>query len=252
MVPGFPLSLFERIADVVGADLELDETRSGPAPGHDPFADGTADLGWICSTSFVDLATRATEPSVRLAGVAWVPEDPRSAGKPEYFGDVVVPEDSEIGSFEDLAGQSIGCNDEVSLSGHYAFRIAAHERGADPDTFADMQFTGGHHMSLDQVVAGELDAAVVDSVVRTNRSASDPAVAALRVVERLGPWPVQPLVARSDLAEEVVADVRDALLASSNEPEMQAELQAASLIGFVPVGPDHYLPIRHALDAVRT
>ena len=250
MVPGFPLSLFERIADVAGAELELDETRSGPAPGHDPFADGTADLGWICSTSFVDLATRTPSPSVRLAGVAWVPEDPASKGMPQYFGDVVVPEDSPVTSFADLAGRSIGCNDEVSLSGHFSFRIAAFERGEDPDTYADLRFTGGHHTSLDRLVAGDLEAAVVDSVVRTNRALSDPAVAALRVVERLGPWPVQPLVARSTLDPAIVARVRQALLDSTHDPAMRAELQAASLVGFVPVDADHYLPIRSALAAV--
>lgn len=250
MVPGFPLSLFERIADVVGAELELDEIRSGPAPGHDPFADASTDLGWICSTSFVDLATRAPSPSVRLVGVAWVPEDPGSAGKPQYFGDIVVPEDSPIRSFDDLAGRSVGCNDEISLSGHFAFRIAALEHGADPDSYAELHFTGGHHNSLDRLVAGQLDAAVVDSVVRTNRGGADAEVARLRVVERLGPWPVQPLVARADLDEAIVDRVRDALLASNDDPMMRAELRAASLVGFVPVDADHYLPIRSALAAV--
>lgn len=250
MTPGFPLSLFERIADAVDADLELDQTQSGPAPGTDPFAAGEADLGWICSTSFVDLATRTSEPSVRLAGVAWVPQDPDVEGRPQYFGDIVVPQDSPIESFADLAGRSIGCNDEVSLSGHYAFRIAAYEHGADPDAFADLRFTGGHHYSLDQVIAGELDAAVVDSVVRTSRAMIDPGAAGLRIVERLGPWPVQPLVASSKLDHDLVAQVRDALLASNHDRAMQQELQAASLTGFVPVDANHYLPIRNALASV--
>jgi len=250
MVPGFPLSLFERIASTVGASLEIDSTRSGPAPGHDPFADGSVDLGWICSTSFVDLATRGEEPSVQLVGVAWVPSDPGSNGQPQYFGDIVVAADSPIQTFEDLAGRSLGCNDEVSLSGHYAFRIAAYQSGADPDTFADLCFTGGHHSSLDQLVAGKLDAAVVDSVVRTGRAANDPAVAALRVVKRLGPWPVQPLVARADLGPEAIAAVRTALLASNQDPVMKSELNAAALSHYVEVGADHYLPIRAALDSV--
>ena len=250
MTPGFPLSLFEHIAATIDADLELDQTRSGPAPGTDPFADGSAELGWICSTSFVDLATRSATPSVRLAGVAWVPQDPDSQGKPQYFGDIVVPVDSPIETFDDLAGRSVGCNDEVSLSGHYAFRIAAHEHGADPDAFAKLCFTGGHHYSLDRLIAGELDAAVVDSVVRTSRTMSDPAMAGLRVVERLGPWPVQPLVASSALGDDIVIQVRNALLASNDDSAMQAELQAASLAGFVPVDVDHYLPIRTALAAV--
>lgn len=252
MVPGFPVSLFERIAAVAGAELLLDQTRSGPAPGVDPFADGSVDLGWICSTSFVDLATRGRSPSVKLVGIAWVPEDQAVAGRPVYFGDVVVRQDSPVTSFADLVGRSVGCNDEVSLSGHFAFRIAAHQMGADPDTFADLCFTGGHHYSLDRLVAGELDAAVVDSVVRTSRCVTDPGVAALRVVERLGPWPVQPLVARADLADDIVTEVRHALLASNDDSAMQAELAAASLRHFVEVGDDHYLPIAAMLRALGT
>lgn len=241
------MSLFEQVAQVIGADLEVDQTQSGPAPGHDPFADGDAELGWICSTSFVDLATRSATPSVQLVGVAWVPLDPGSHGKPQYYGDIVVPDDSPIRTFADLARRTVGCNDVVSLSGHHAFRIATQRFGADPDNFADLRFTGGHHLSLDQLVAGELDAAVIDSVVRTNRCVTDPAVASLRIVERLGPWPVQPLVATTELPDDVIAAVRDALLVSNDDPQMQGELQAASLAGFVSVGPDHYLPIRSAL-----
>lgn len=172
MTPGFPVSLFEVIAEVIGADLELDQDRSGPAPGDDPFADGRADFGWICSTSFVELAARGSDgvsPSVRLGGVAWVPDDPGSAGEPKYFGDVVVRRDSPIATFGDLAGRTIGCNDEVSLSGHHALRLALFEHGADPKRFAQLHFTGGHHRSLDRVVDGSLDAAVVDSVVRSGR-----------------------------------------------------------------------------------
>ncbi len=75
-------------------------------------------------------------------------------------------------------------------------------------------------------------------------------MAGLRVVTRLGPWPVQPLVASSTLDDSIVSQVRDALLASNADLAMQAELRAASLTGFVPVDANHYLPIRSALAAV--
>lgn len=244
------MSLFERIAETVNADLELENRWSGPRPGEDPFRDGTADLGWICSTSFVDLATRSANPSVRIAGVAWVPNDPDVGGEPRYFGDLLVRANSDVQSLGDLAGCSIGCNDVVSLSGHYALRKAMLDFGVDPDDFAEMRFTGGHHSSLDQLLAGELDAAVIDSVVRTNRAIAEPKVAGLRVVDRLGPWPVQPLVARIDLDDEIVKAVRDALLQSNDDEAMQRELAAASLTNFVPVEAGHYEPVRSLLDSM--
>lgn len=247
MTPGFPVSLFERIADVMDCDLVLDTERSGPEPGTDPFAAGEADFGWICSTSYVDLATRQDDPSIELAGAAWVPDDSGSQHKPVYFGDVVVRPESPYRSLDDLAGCRMGCNDEVSLSGHYALRLALDQAGKDADTFADLIFTGGHRRSLDLLLAGDLDAATVDSVVRGSRAAEDPRVDGLRVLTRLGPWPVQPLVARSDLDPVVKDRAVDALLQSSSDLVMQRELKAASLCCFVPVGTDHYADIRTAM-----
>lgn len=246
MVGGFPLSLFERIAGVMDVELEYDESRSGPIPGDHPFADGRADFGWICSTSYVDLALGVLEPTVRLAGVGWVPLDEASTDRAVYFGDVVVNEDSPVRNLGELRDATIGCNDEVSLSGHYSLRFALQQRGLDPASFAKLRFTGGHHNSLDALVDNQLDAAVVDSIVRTTRARADDRVARLRVVERLGPWPVQPLVASVRLSAEDVRQAQTALLASNDDPAMQSELHAAGLARFVPVDDDHYAPVRHA------
>lgn len=248
MVGGFPLSLFEQIATVMDVDLDYDDARSGPAPGDDPFADGRADFGWICSTSYVDLALRSESPTVHLAGVGWVPDDEASGDRPVYFGDLVVRATSPVRSLSDLRGATIGCNDEVSLSGHYSLQFALRRAGVDADEFANLRFTGGHQTSLDELVAGNLDAAMVDSVVRSSRARTDPKVAQLRVVDRLGPWPVQPLVASARLSRAEVTRARDALLASNDDPAMQAELHTSSLARFVSVDSDHYEPVREAFS----
>lgn len=250
MSPGFPHSLFCSLGNIVGAEIEFDETASGPAPGSDPFLDGDFDLGWICSTSFVDLATRAADPSIELAGVAWVPDDPDANGRPVYFGDLVTLPDSGIESFEDLKGATVGCNDEVSLSGNYSLTFALDDRDLPPD-FVTRVMTGGHHCSLDRLIAGEIDAALVDSVVRTARARADERVANLRIIERLGPWPVQPLVARSTMTAEEVSEIRRLLLDSTDRPEIREQLDAACLTTLVEVGPDHYAPVREAMDRVR-
>ncbi len=250
MAPGFPHSLFETVADLIDADVSFDETRSGPEPGFDPFRAGRAELGWVCSTSFVQLALSAADPSVQLVGVAWVPDDPGSGDQPVYFGDLTVPNGSTFSSLAELGGMRIGCNDPVSLSGHHALRIALVERGHDADTFAELVFTGGHQRSLELLAAGELDAAVVDSVVRRVRAASDPVVADLRVIDRLGPWPVQPLVASTAVGPEEVRRIRDRLLAANDDPRLQQELRRAGLRRFVSVGPDHYQLVGQALASV--
>ena len=246
LAPGFPHSLFERVGELIDAEVWFDEERSGPDPGDDPFVDGRADLGWVCSTSYVQLSRRSSTPTVHLAGVAWVPDDPDVTGRPVYFGDLVVRSGLEVGDLDDLAGYTIGCNDPVSLSGHHALRTALRDRGHDPERFADLLFTGGHHRSIDLVVAGRLDAAVVDSGVRLTRARSDARVAALRLVARLGPWPVQPLVAAAGLDPTLVDSIRDRLLGLG--PELATELAAAGLTGLVAVTDDHYAAVETVFD----
>lgn len=247
MTPGFPESLFEVLARQLNAELHLEQELSGPAPHEDPFRSGTFDLGWICSTSYVDLELRSEQSSVQLAGIAWVPDDPDVEGRPVYFGDIVVAPGSNITSLDELRGKRIGCNDPVSLSGHHSLRFELERRDQDPDSFAELVFTGGHHRSLDRVISGELDAAVVDSVVRVGRSRIDADVAALAVVERLGPWPVQPLVARSGLTSEQLGEVQQALLDANELPELQHELRSAALAKLVTVQSDHYDSVRSAM-----
>ena len=248
MTPGFPVSLFEAIGRVLDAEIEYVTHSSGPLPGDNPFADheGT-ELGWICSTSFVDMATTSDQPTIQLVGVAWVPDDPDAAGRPVYFGDIVTRPDSGIASFEDLEGRRIGCNDVVSLSGHYALNFELEERNL-PNDFVEKVFTGGHQTSLTAVVNGELDAAIVDSVVRTTRARNDTAVSDLTIIDRLGPWPTQPLVARISLTKDEVALVRERLLVAADDQQLRSELQAAGLSKLVEVGADHYQPVRDAMS----
>lgn len=248
MVPGFPASLFELIAERLDVDLVLDTTQSGPPPDDDPFADGRFDLGWICSTSFIDLSLRSDDPSVQLAGVAWVPDDPQAEGRPVYFSDLVIGPNSTATTLDDLRGARIGCNDPVSLSGHHALRFEIERRGGDPDTFAELVFTGGHETSLSAVIAGDVDAAVIDSVVRIRRSRIDPAIRDLPVIDRLGPWPVQPLVVRRSIGDAERQSIADAVLALNDDPAIRSELQTAALVRFVTVDADHYEPVRAAMS----
>lgn len=246
LAPGYPAALFEALAEHIGVELGFEVGRSGPDPLLDPFVAGTADLGWVCSTSFVELTTDRPA-SVQEVGVAWVPDDPDAADRPVYFSDVLVSADSDARSLDDLAGRRIGCNDPASLSGYHALRIELDRRGHDPADFATLVMTGGHHHSIDQLLAGELDAAVVDSIVRTRRARQWDDVAGLRVVERLGPWPTQPVVMRIEAAPTEVGAVRDALLRANDDPEIVELLAASALTRLARTDADHCDEVRAAM-----
>lgn len=249
LAPGYPAALFEALVEVIDVELAFEVGRSGPDPLSDPFASGAADLGWLCSTSFVELTT-AGHRSVDLVGIAWVPDDPDAAGEPVYFSDVVVGPDSNVTGIDDLAGLRIGCNDPASLSGFHALRIELDRRGHDPENFADLVMTGGHHHSIDRLLAGEVDAAVIDSIVRTRRARQWPEVARLRLVERLGPWPTQPLVMRTGIADEDARVIKKKLLAANDDPEIRELFAASAIDRLVEVPPDHCHSVRRAMAAL--
>ena len=75
--------------------------------------------------------------------------------------------------------------------------------------------TGSHRRSLELLASGELDAAAIDSTVLALEARADPAFAALRVLERLGPAPIPPVVlVNGDPA--LAAALRDALSRSTS------------------------------------
>ncbi|MFK8026314.1 MAG: phosphate/phosphite/phosphonate ABC transporter substrate-binding protein [Ilumatobacter sp.] len=246
LAPGYPEALFEALAARIGAEIRFEVGRSGPDPLDDPFATGAADVGWVCSTSFVELTTDRPA-SVREVGVAWVPDDPDAADRPVYFSDVVVGAGSDVTCLADLSGARIGCNDPASLSGFHALRIEIRRRGLDVSTFATLEMTGGHHRSIDRLLAGELDAAVIDSVVRTHRMRHDPDARALRVVERLGPWPTQPVVVHAGADDETVSEIREALLAANDDPDVRRLLAESALTRLAPTSVDHCTEVRAAM-----
>lgn len=240
LVPGIDLSVFEysarRMETALGRPVELDvvSDRSGPEDGDQDFGPGAVDFGWMCSTAFV----RQTD--VDLVGVAWVPDDRDSHGEPRYFSDLIVPHESPVTHVAALRGRRVACNDEASLSGFYALRFALEDVGLVMGRDVEAVLTGGHLRSLEEISAGTVDAAAVDSVTRCTH----PGVG--RVIARLGPFPTQPLVAGVHVSQDDQRLVRDFFL-SDLDDEGRRVLESAGLVGFAAVSESDYLGVRGRL-----
>ncbi|HKS21353.1 MAG TPA: PhnD/SsuA/transferrin family substrate-binding protein [Thermoanaerobaculia bacterium] len=198
--PSIPAELYELIARDLGeqcgvaAELAFEQRISGPLDGDDNlFAGGAADVGFLCAPSFRWL--NATRRTVELLPLP-VPLDARAGGRPVYFADVVVRDDSPARTFAHLSGARWSFNDRNSKSGWFSMleRIAPR---APEEFFGEIVASGSHLQSLELVAAGAADAAAIDSnVLRANTRAG------LRVLESWGPFPIQPAVVRADYAEK--------------------------------------------------
>ncbi|MBV9934012.1 MAG: PhnD/SsuA/transferrin family substrate-binding protein [Actinobacteria bacterium] len=214
LAPSLPEELFAAVATRVGArveeevELAVEPTVSGPAAdGTDPFTRGEADVGFMCAPSFVALDALTPPPVVAVAAPVFTGAG--VDGVAQYYSDVVVAKSHPAGDLDALVGARWGYNDAASLSGYRSLVGRVDLEGA--------LHTGSHLRSLELLEGGQIEAAAIDSIVLALRRLDDPTLdQRLRVVERLGPFPVQPVVCASAMSDSrrsaVVAALLDVVL----------------------------------------
>lgn len=212
LAPSLPDELFLRIARHVEAagrvptSVRFERAISGPLEGDaDPFADESADVGFVCAPSY-----RWLRPRVELLPVL-VPLDPRAEDRPVYFSEVVVRRGSDAKSFDDLRGRRWAYNDRNSRSGWFSMleRVAPDRPEA---FFASLLQAGSHLASLDAVLEGRVDGAAIDSNVLRLQGERPELRQRLRVLESWGPFPIQPTILRAGVPPALKDGIAHALL----------------------------------------
>lgn len=227
LAPGLDPGLFDRAARIIGEELgtavELSYVSDASGPDLstvDPLAEEQADLAWVCTPSYTAMRGRKV---ARLVRAGLVPLDPLAEGRPVFHSDVVVG--AGRGDVP-LEHRTWAYNDEDSLSG----------LGCVLATFGDVRRTrsGSHEASLQMVADGRVEAAAVDRNVLWRLRRDRPGlVDRVRSVATLGPYPIQPLVARVDLEDDTVMKVAVALISSEG-------WRPFGFAGFVPVDETDY------------
>ena len=231
-----------------GASLQVETRVSGPERGTaDPFTSCEADVGFVCSPSYLWLREREPSP-VELLGVAPVFGNGRNGGRPVYFCDVISARGNEVNGFADLRGRSWAYNDACSLSGYYGLLRKLAEMGEDTRLFGTVLHSGSHLDSIRMVADREADAATIDSNVLWMRLKEEPELDDLvQVIDSWGPFPVQPVVVRSGLSPALKDALRDAFL--DLDVRDVPNLARFGLRGFAPVTDGDYATERLIPDA---
>ena len=260
LAPSIPAGLFELVAAEieaaarVGVALDFETSVSGPTPEADPFADDRADLAFVCGPSYSLL--RDAGRVVEVVAAAPVFDDPRNAGRPVYFSDVVVRRDHPAQTFRDLRASAWAYNDRQSLSGWFRMleRLEALGFGRDPTAFFSSVFASGSHVaSIDLVARGEADVSAVDSNTLLLARRHEPSLAErLRVLESWGPSPVQPLIAHAALPAPLRERIAAALLAMADSADTARRLREFGVLRFAPVEESVYrLPSPESVSGAR-
>ena len=101
--------------------------------------------------------------------------------------------------------------------------------------------TGSHLLSMEALLGGKIDGAAIDSNVLARLYLENPELSSeLKVIESWGPFPIQPLVIRTELAEELAATIAIALLDMSRTPKTAKHLQSLGVLRFEPTSAADY------------
>ena len=215
LAPSIPGGFYRTVAAAVSAatgldvQLRFEERISGPLAGDDnPFISGDADVGFVCAPTY-----RWFREGLDLLPLP-VPCDSRARGRAVYFADIAVHADSDVMSFADLRGRCWAYNDQNSLSGW--FSMVEHIAPEQPhDFFGDLRQAGSHLDSLQLLLRRDVDAAGIDSnalLFYLNQEGNS----GLRIIDSLGPFPIQPVVIRSSISADIKQAVHTALLNAHN------------------------------------
>jgi phosphonate transport system substrate-binding protein len=139
-------------------------------------------------------------------------------------------------------------NDLCSLSGFHCLLRKLDAFGGDRPFFSEMRASGSHLASIDWVARGLVGGAAIDSNGLRLHMRRDPTLAQrIRVVESWGPHPIQPIVARATLPNDIRHAIADALLRIGREPRVAAARAEMGVRGFVPTSESLYAAERAAL-----
>ncbi len=160
---------------------------------------------------------------------------PQVRGDTYYYSLLIVRDDGEALSLEDLRGSTFAFTDPLSNSGRLAPLYQLALLGETPDSFFDRTvFTYAHDNSIRAVAERVVDAAAVDNLVYEYMLVTEPEVTAeLRVVDTWGPFGINPVVVSPLLDLEMKESLRNVLLDMDEDPRGRRILRDLMIERFV-------------------
>lgn len=167
-------------------------------------------------------------------------------GQTVYYSYIIIPARSSKTSLKELRGSVFAFSDPLSNSGRLAPEYALVKMGERAETFFQrVVYTYSHDRSVRAVAAATVDGAAVDSLVFDQMAAKEPSLrTAIRIVDRLGPFGIPPVVVRPKLDLQVKETLRTSLIHMHESSEGRQVLQQLGIERFSPADDSAYDSIR--------
>lgn len=140
-------------------------------------------------------------------------------GVPNFWGGVIVRQDSEIKTIEQCRGKKIAAINKETYAGYMFFKSLLDEKKIDATKDLDIQFLGKGDSVISGVLNKKYDAGLIRlDILETKGYAS--IRDQLRVVARSAETPQFPFVVKSDMDQRTIAIIREVLTGlSPDRPE---------------------------------
>lgn len=220
--------LQERLGERVEVRMQV---ASSYQRGLDDLVEGRVDFSRFGPASYVLAKDRA--PGIELLAME------SKNGERQFYGIICVPAESPVTEIEHLAGRTFAFGDSNSTIGRYLSQAHLLDNGIAESDLAAYEYLDRHDRVGAAVAQGRFGAgALKESTFKKLVAAGEP----LRELARF-PNVTKPWVVRAGMDAEVVAALRETLLALDD----QSALAALKKDGFLPAEDSHYAPTRAAI-----
>jgi phosphonate transport system substrate-binding protein len=212
---------------------------------------GEIDVGWICGLPY---SQRVDRPQANIALLAApIMQGARYAGRPCYFSDVVVHQNSPYQSLADLRGATWAYNEPGSLSGYAVTCYYLTKMGQKAGFFGRAVASGAHKKSLQMILDRQVDGSAIDSTVLEWELARRPSIRQqIRIIDSLGPNPIPPWVILKSVPSPIRQQLQRLLLHLHHDARGRAILALGHLARFTAVQDKAYDTVRHIAQAAES
>jgi phosphonate transport system substrate-binding protein len=201
---------------------------------------GQISLGFTCGLLYSLLKNQGAPLQPLVAPVSRSVMDTT----PTYYSYVIVRNDSVYPTLESLEQTAFCINEWESFSGCQIMRYHLATLAKFQGFFSKVIESGSHMQSIQKVLLKQADSAAIDHTLYEYWKKNTPESAwEFRVIERLGPFPMPPLVISKYVPETLKEKIQTALLQMPPELLSQHDVQA-----FQTVNDQTYDPIREAVQ----
>ncbi len=239
------------LIDVIeqGMNMEVRPTVAADYTGVvEAFKNNQLDVAFLSPAAYV-LAKQEADVKVILKS--------QRNNNANYYGAIIVRDDSEIKTIEDLKGKRFSFGDPISTSGHIFARKLMLENGINPES--DLEkfiYSGSHDSTILSVLNKKVDAGATyadDDQGNSNawkRFLEPEDYKQIRVLTYTAPIPSDTISVRGDYPPELTERLRKTLIDFTESPEGKALVQKLyKFDGYVNASDSDYQKVREGFEA---